>query len=96
MSVQMLTHPAPAHVPTGSRATEPGFAAIVAVETTELARRLRSSGWVARAGWISCTPCGRVWNIRFESPGEHAGLCQGQNHAEHTQPTTRTGPTNGL
>ena len=72
MIVQMLTHPAPVHVLSGSRATEPASRAIVAPERSELAQRLRSAGWVARAGWLSRAPVGRVWLVRFESPGELA------------------------
>jgi hypothetical protein len=70
MSAQMLTHPTPARVLIGSRATEPAARVIVASETSELAQRLRSSGWVARAGWLSHAPGGRVWLVRFESPSK--------------------------
>jgi hypothetical protein len=43
--------------------------AIVAPEGSELAGRLRSTGWVARSGWRTNTP-GRppVWLVRFERP----------------------------
>ena len=43
--------------------------AIVAAEGSDLASRLRSRGWVARAGWRS-RQAGRpsVWLVRFESP----------------------------
>ncbi len=70
MIVQTLTHPTAAHVLIGTHATELASKAIVAPETSELAQRLRSSGWIARAGWLSRAPGGRVWLVRFESPGE--------------------------
>lgn len=40
---------------------------IIAREGTELANTLRTSGWVARAGWRSMTSSGEaVWHLRFE------------------------------
>jgi hypothetical protein len=43
--------------------------AIVAPEGSELARSLRSRGWVARSGWRS-RAAGQyaVWLVRFEPP----------------------------
>jgi hypothetical protein len=42
---------------------------IVARECSELADRLRSQGWAARAGWRSSGHSQpRVWFIRFEPP----------------------------
>lgn len=43
--------------------------AIIALEGSELANRLRSRGWVARSGWRS-RAVGRppVWFVRFEQP----------------------------
>jgi len=70
MIVQTLTNPTPAHVLIASHATQPAFTAIVAPEASELAQRLRSAGWIARAGWLSRARGGRVWLVRFESPGE--------------------------
>jgi hypothetical protein len=42
---------------------------IVAAEGSELADRLRASGWVARAGWRRHA-AGRspIWLVRFEYP----------------------------
>jgi len=70
MIVQTLTHPTPAYALIGSRAPDPASRVIITPETSALAQRLRSSGWVARAGWLSRAPCGRVWLVRFESPSE--------------------------
>lgn len=42
---------------------------MIAREGSELAQRLRDSGWVARAGWRSSDASGRaVWHLRFEQP----------------------------
>jgi hypothetical protein len=50
-----------------NRTTDPRV--IVAAEGSELAARLRASGWVARSGWRS-NAAGRapIWLVRFESP----------------------------
>ena len=42
---------------------------VVAPEGSELAARLRSTGWIARSGWLSQAP-GRpaIWLVRFERP----------------------------
>jgi hypothetical protein len=42
---------------------------IVARESSELASRLRSQGWIARSGWRSTSRDNqRDWLIRFEHP----------------------------
>jgi len=68
MIVRMLTHAAPSHVLNGSLHAEPAARVIIALEASELAKRLRVSGWVARAGRLSNSPRGRVWLVRFERP----------------------------
>lgn len=46
---------------------------IIAREGTELAETLRTSGWVARAGWRTTTNEGQsVWHLRFEVENEEA------------------------
>ncbi len=71
MIVQMLSTATPAPLPIGSRAIETDSRLIIAPETSELAQRLRSSGWIARAGWLNHAPSGRIWLVRFESPSDH-------------------------
>lgn len=74
MTIQTLFQPAfaPANrQPVADRTADPR--AIVAAEGSELAARLRSSGWIARSGWRSHA-AGRpaIWLVRFELPGESA------------------------
>ncbi len=75
MIVQTLVYPQPAHVLTSSRAAvaEHDPESIVAPQRSELAHRLRSSGWVERSGWLSRTPDGHVWLVRFEFPRDVNG-----------------------
>lgn len=48
---------------------ETDVTSMIAREGSELAQRLRASGWVARAGWRSSDATGRpVWHLRFEQP----------------------------
>ncbi|HYI14260.1 MAG TPA: hypothetical protein VEX37_02640 [Thermomicrobiales bacterium] len=70
MTIQTLFQPANAPVNctlVANRTTDPR--AIVAAEGSELAARLRSSGWIARSGWRSHA-AGRssIWLVRFECP----------------------------
>ena len=70
MTIQTLTHPAqtPANYAlVATRTTTPR--AIVAPEGSALASHLRSTGWIARAGWRSRAAGRRPeWLVRFESP----------------------------
>lgn len=59
---------APANRPlVANRTTDPRV--IVAAEGSELANRLRASGWVARAGWRRhAAGHSPIWLVRFEYP----------------------------
>jgi len=72
MMIQPMTRQTPAptsdlYVVTRAAAPE----AIVAREGSELASRLRCTGWVARSGWRSHA-AGRpaIWLVRFEFPDD--------------------------
>ncbi|HEX5165469.1 MAG TPA: hypothetical protein VFV93_08750 [Thermomicrobiales bacterium] len=69
MMIQTVTHPACASAtcPPVDHISTPHT--VVAAEGSELAARLRSNGWIARAGWRRYT-AGRpaAWLVRFECP----------------------------
>lgn len=70
LAVLSLTRPIPAPVVTSSCALESASGAIIAPETSEQAQRLRSAGWIARAGWLSHASSSPIWLVRFELPSE--------------------------
>jgi hypothetical protein len=79
MTTQTLTKPtstsAVLHDPAPSLEQDGVF--IVAREHSELARHLRSSGWLARSGWRSTAPGLRpAWLVRFESPATRLHVAQ--------------------
>jgi hypothetical protein len=69
MMIQTITQPAHAsanRLPVDHISTP---CSVVAAEGTDLADRLRSDGWIARAGWrrhIAGRPA--IWLVRFECP----------------------------
>jgi hypothetical protein len=73
MVIQTLPQPVPrtTRLLTGEQTSVPRV--IVAAEGSELAARLRASGWVARSGWRSHA-AGRtpIWLVRFGDAGESA------------------------
>jgi hypothetical protein len=77
LAVLSLSSPIPARMVTGSRALERASGAIIAPETSEQAQRLRSSGWIARAGWLSHASDIPIWLVRFELPSEHVVSARG-------------------
>jgi hypothetical protein len=69
MTIQTITQPAHASANRSSVDRSSTPCTVVAAEGSDLAARLRSNGWIARAGWrrhIAGRPA--IWLVRFESP----------------------------